>query len=240
MIQTTSANPVVALSQTLLYAARTGTHPAAAMAQLGQLTAGSLQRALADDAAKKAFWINLYNAITQVWLQEAPDRYRNRGRFFTARRIRLAGRRFSLDDIEHRILRRSRIKWSFGYLGRPFPARWEKALRVQSLDPRIHFALNCGAHSCPPIAFYTPEKLDAQLDTAAKAYLTGEARWDAPRNRLLLPAIMGWFRGDFNGRPGILLLAKKYGLIPEGARPRIGFKKYDWSLSLNYYKSETE
>ena len=34
--------------------------------------------------------------------------------------------------------------------------RLKVALKV--LDPRIHFALNCGAKSCPPIRVYTEEK----------------------------------------------------------------------------------
>ena len=31
---------------------------------------------------------------------------------------------------------------------------------LSELDPRIHFALNCGARSCPPIRVYTEEKYD--------------------------------------------------------------------------------
>ena len=37
---------------------------------------------------------------------------------------------------------------------------------VESVDPRIHFALVCGAKSCPPIKLYTPENLDEGLDAA--------------------------------------------------------------------------
>ena len=29
---------------------------------------------------------------------------------------------------------------------------------LSSLDPRIHFALNCGARSCPPICVYTEDR----------------------------------------------------------------------------------
>jgi thiol-disulfide isomerase/thioredoxin len=34
----------------------------------------------------------------------------------------------------------------------------------KKVDYRIHFALNCGAKSCPPIVYYSPEKLDQQLE----------------------------------------------------------------------------
>ena len=40
-------------------------------------------------------------------------------------------------------------------------------------DPRIHFALNCGAVSCPPIAVYEGESLDEQLDIATEGFLEG-------------------------------------------------------------------
>ena len=43
----------------------------------------------------------------------------------------------------------------------------EKDLRTQlilkNFDARIHFALNCGANSCPPIRIYEHEKLDQQV-----------------------------------------------------------------------------
>ncbi len=38
------------------------------------------------------------------------------------------------------------------------------AQAVQPMDKRIHFALVCGAKSCPPIRVYTPEELDEGLD----------------------------------------------------------------------------
>lgn len=49
---------------------------------------------------------------------------------------------------------------------------WRQA--VQPMDKRIHFALNCGARSCPPIRVYTPEELEEGLDAAAAAFCEGE------------------------------------------------------------------
>eukprot|EP00960_Hanusia_phi_P042458 755503-Hanusia_phi.AAC.7 len=43
-------------------------------------------------------------------------------------------------------------------------------VRVVTADPRIHFALNCGARGCPPIRFYRGEDLDAMLSTATRAF----------------------------------------------------------------------
>ena len=105
-----------------------------------------------------------------------------------------------MDDIEHGILRRSKVKWSFGYFNKLFPSAFEKKHRVDTLDYRIHFSLNCGATSCPPIAFYKPEQLDKQLEVATKVYLSGEAAYNEADNTVALPALMGWFRGVFGGK----------------------------------------
>ncbi|GMI39841.1 hypothetical protein TeGR_g12793 [Tetraparma gracilis] len=48
----------------------------------------------------------------------------------------------SLDDVEHGLLRSEP--------GRFPPGDAREGLRVQ-LDKRVHFALNCGASSCPPV-----------------------------------------------------------------------------------------
>jgi hypothetical protein len=50
------------------------------------------------------------------------------------------------------------------------------ACPLQPVDPRIHFALNCGAASCPPIRVYTPDKLEFGLEAAASAFCAGEGR----------------------------------------------------------------
>jgi Protein of unknown function, DUF547 len=44
---------------------------------------------------------------------------------------------------------------------------------VQPMDKRIHFALVCGAKSCPPIRVYMPDELDEGLDAAAAAFCEG-------------------------------------------------------------------
>ncbi len=56
----------------------------------------------------------------------------------------------SLDEIEHGILWRSKCKLSLGYFNKIFKSRFEKAFRVDKLDYRIHFALNCGAPEMNP------------------------------------------------------------------------------------------
>jgi thiol-disulfide isomerase/thioredoxin len=232
-----SDNPSVRLSQELLYAVRTGESIDRLTEQLAALDPDALASALRTDAQKKAFWINLYNGYTQAALQQNAGQYQQRSAFFGAKRVPVAGMLLSLDDIEHGILRRSRLKWSLGYLGNPFPPRWQRKFRVDSIDYRIHFALNCGARSCPPIAFYSDGILESQLELATKAYLTGEVEYNASENTVAVPRLMSWFRADFGGKKGVLNLLQQKGLLPPGARPRIEYKEYDWSLSLSNYTS---
>lgn len=230
-----SSNSIVAISQDYIYAAKTGDALAAFSEKLKTLSYDEVVNSLANDNEKKAFWINLYNGFTQYSLKTHPEQYRSRSTFFKAKNIEVANKEHSLDDIEHGILRHSKIKWSLGYLNKFFPSKKEKKLRVKKLDYRIHFALNCGAKSCPPIAFYNDEKLDAQLDLATKAYLSGEADYDSAKHTIYLPKLMSWFRADFGGKKGMIKILRQHKIIPANASPTIRFKPYDWTLTLNNY-----
>lgn len=44
----------------------------------------------------------------------------------------------------------------------------ERRYRLAECDPRVHFALSCGARSCPPIRAYQPRRIDEELDLAPK------------------------------------------------------------------------
>ncbi len=233
---TASNNTLIKLSQDFMYAAKTNEATANYINQLKDLKYEELLSGLKNDDDKKAFWINLYNAYTNASLHKNPDQYKDRKAFFKQKNIVIAGKIFSLDKIEHGILRRSKIKWSLGYFSKLFPKKTEKDLRVDVLDYRIHFALNCGAKSCPPIAFYNPENINTQLDIAATAYLTAEAEYDATTNVLKLPAILSWFRRDFGGKQKMIELLKSKQLLKADVNPAIKFKKYDWTLYLNNYK----
>ena len=226
------------ISQQLLLAAKTREPVDSFISILTRLPEKTLEEQLITDDQKKAFWINIYNAYTQIILSHNPGRYKDRSAFFSDRQIEIAGRKMSLDDIEHGILRHSKIKWSLGYFNKLFPSSFEKNSRVHKLDFRIHFALNCGATSCPPIAFYKPSQIDKQLDMATKAYLAGESEYRSVENKIYVPALLGWFRRDFGGKQKIRSLLKKLSVIPTGSNPAIRFKKYDWNLFIGNYTKD--
>lgn len=231
-----SSNPLVALTQNLMYAVKTGEESESFIQQLATLNYDDLLNKLSAEDEKKAFWTNTYNGYTQALLKKNAAAYKKRNQFFKSRQITIAGKKFSLDDIEHGILRRNKVKWSLGYFNKLFPRKINKELKVEQLDYRIHFALNCGAKSCPPLAFYSSEKLNKQLDVGTTVYLTGEAIYDNKKNTLLLPAIMGWFRRDFGGKKKMLALVQQQGIVPTEKTPKISFNKYDWSVDLNNFQ----
>jgi hypothetical protein len=196
-----------------------------------------LVKQLQTEAARKAFWINLYNAGVQWLLKRRPEYFQNRWKFFRKKRIVVARHILSLDDIEHGILRHSKIKWAMGYLDKLFPSQFEKECRVKRLDYRIHFTLNCGAKSCPPIAFYEPGSIENQLDTATQNFLQSEIEYDPVNNILHLPKLLQWYRADFGGKKGILKILRTYHLIPSDKKPKLKFKSYNWTLKLKNYTS---
>jgi Protein of unknown function, DUF547 len=228
----------IKLSQQLLYAVKTGAATNKLKTQLAQLTGETLLKELSNDASKKTFWLNIYNAFVQEALLQNPGQYKNRSAFYRKKFICIAGHHLSPDLAEHGILRRSRNKWSMGYAGKLFPSDFEKKHRVAIIDYRIHFALNCGAASCPPIAFYEPGSIDRQLHLATAAYLGSEAEYITAKNKVLLPSVMSWFRADFGGKAGIKKILVQHAVIPaDKARGlKFSFKKYNWSLALSSYK----
>ena len=113
---------------------------------LENITIERLTDELNTDDAKKCFWINIYNAYYQLL---ALKHNQTRGDIFKLKDIKIARNQFSLDDIEHGILRKYRWKFSLGYLPNIFVSVLIKKLAVNVVDYRIHFALNCGAVSCP-------------------------------------------------------------------------------------------
>lgn len=237
-IQPSAENKFTQASQQLLLKVKRRESADSIIQFLQQISPAELYQELNNDNKKKAFWLNIYNAFTQLSLSQNPDQYKKRAQFFGQKNIIIAGRRLSLDRIEHGLLRRSKIKWSMGYINRFFPSSFERKHRVDTVDYRIHFALNCGAKSCPPIAFYRAEQLDKQLDLATRVYLRNEAVYDTIKHQIALPAIMSWFSGDFGGKRKMKELLRKIGVIPHDADPSIKFKKYDWNLYLDNYKTD--
>lgn len=183
------------------------------------------------DNHKKTFWINIYNAYYQIL---AKDLKVNKKKIYQLKSIKFQDFVLSLDDIEHGILRKYRWKYSLGYLPDIFINSKIKKLAVAQIDYRIHFALNCGAVSCPPISFYTLEKIETQLDLATFNFLSTETNIDSTRREIETSKLLKWFMGDFQGKKGITyILENIFDRNLQGYS--LKFKVYDWTEDLGNF-----
>ncbi len=220
------------LSQQLLMAVKKGESYDAFISQLKNTSLDRIKHDLADDALKKAFWINIYNAFYQIIRQDGGQTPKSR--IYNDRIIIIGGTNFSLDDIEHGILRRYRHKKALGYLPDFFVNGLIKELAVNKIDYRIHFALNCGAESCPPIRFYTPHDLNNQLEVSTISFLDEETDLDDLEKRIRVSRLFLWFLGDFGGKKGIRKILREKIKVNK-PRYKLKFKSYSWEDKLNYF-----
>lgn len=193
---------------------------------IAQLAARTPSRMPRNDAF--AFWCNLYNAIT---LKVVLDRYpvasirdiKSEGLFdpkaytgpWRTKRVTIEGHSYSLDDIEHEVL------------------------RPRFRDPRVHYAVNCAAYGCPNLQAkaWSAPTLDADLDVAAREFINHpRAVAVLPNNGLRVSSIYTWFRADFGSNDAAILahLRKHAGARLAAAlasRPVIAEDGYDWALN---------
>ncbi len=172
-----------------------------------------------DRSGQKAYWINLYNALTvKVVLDHYPvksirDIKISPGVFSSgpwgAKLLVIQGQKVSLDDIEHRILR----------------PLWK--------DNRVHYAVNCASLGCPNLQpeAYTPENTEPLLEKGAREYVNHPRGVRFTGDRLHLSSIYEWFQGDFGGSEEAVLLN-----LGKSAGPEIAgrLKRFHGKISYDY------
>jgi hypothetical protein len=187
-------------------------------------------------AARLAFWINVYNALAihaaiALGLRRSVWEVLN---FFGRLAYRIGGATFTLDEIEHGVLRgnRPRVIPPWRAFGRRDPRR---SLAFDGPDPRIHFALTCGARSCPPVGVYHASGIDAQLDAATRGFVNDEVTVDE-RGRIVCSKIFKWYAADFEPE-GVRAFLLRYvdqgparNALVAGAVPCRRFTPYSWAL----------
>jgi len=168
-----------------------------------------------------AFYINAYNSWTiKLILSGYPDvkSIKGLGSLFKSpwkkKICRIDDKIITLDDIEHNILR-PRFK-----------------------DPRVHFAINCAAKSCPPLRSepYRKGELDQQLDEMTRAFINDLENNRLEDHTLYVSSIFKWFKEDFN--KDIISFFLKYAkgdlkgqLETKRGKIKLKYLDYDWSLN---------
>jgi hypothetical protein len=192
--------------------------------QLGRVNVAAL-----TPKQQLAHWINVYNVNVVATIVESypVDSIRDistdpiiRLNVFKKERVPVGNAKLSLDDIEH------------------------KKIREAFKDPRIHFAINCAAKSCPPIRpeAFVGERVDAQLDEQAQLFLNGRhgARFQRDGDELTITVtkIIDWFGDDFDqwagGKAKFIrkyVPADKQRMIDQAKDIDIEYDDYDWALN---------
>lgn len=162
---------------------------------------------------KLAYWINAYNAYTILLIiKNYPIKsIKDIKSPWDKKFINIEGKKYSLNDIEHKILRK---KFN---------------------EPRIHFAIVCASYSCPKLLnkAFEAKKINEQLNAQTRDFLSDETKNVLTPNKVYLSQIFNWFKGDFTKNQSLITFINKYSMkkfiINEKAK--ITYKKYDWSLN---------
>ena len=187
---------------------------------LAELSRGDLT-AQTSQEAKLAFWINAYNAVTvRGILREYPTTsIRNHTAKLWGYNIwedlllPVGGRRFSLEQIEHEVLRKMD-------------------------EPRIHFAIVCASVGCPRLLnrAYTPADVDEQLEMNAQDFFARPQNFRMDGDTVYLSSILDWFGEDFGDSTG-QVLGRIRQWVPEAdrdalsGRVNVKYLDYDWDLN---------
>jgi hypothetical protein len=173
------------------------------------------------DEERKAFFLNVYNSLVIHALVEEmitdQDSLYKRIRMYAVAAYQIGSNIYCLNDIEHGILRGNRAPPT-PFSSRPFSSNDPRLQFIVEFDPRIHFALNCGARSCPNIKVYVDTKLNRQLQTATQCYLFS-VLIDVSKKIVTLSMLFKWYREDFGQNDTDLLRWIEHHAGDEIARP---------------------
>ena len=171
---------------------------------------------------KLAFWINVYNVGAVKMVLDHPgigslNEVGNKpGSVWKMDALVVGGKSYSLDAIEHQILRKLK-------------------------EPRIHFAVVCASVSCPDIRAeaYHKDGLDRQLNDQVGRFLANSRKGlhiDTAGKRLVVTKLFEWFGGDFGGPEGLKKFIARHlpknTLAPAGwPEFTVGYFDYSWKLN---------
>ena len=158
---------------------------------------------------KLAYWINAYNSIAvKMIIDNYPVKDINElhdpwnQKFF-----RIKDKRYSLDDIEHTILRKFN-------------------------EPRIHFLINCASFSSPKLMnrAYTAENINMALEKCTKEFINDPTRNIITPSKVQISQIFEWYKDDFN-RGDVVSFINKYSDVKISEIPKDGYITYNWDLN---------
>ncbi|KAA8498059.1 Vacuolar membrane-associated protein IML1 [Porphyridium purpureum] len=160
-----------------------------------------------DHEEKLAFFVNVYNALCLHChlVLGTPTNFFRRWLFFRSMCYRISGLDFSLDDIEHGVLRGNKCSPSIRIMQQLRPGDPKCQYVLTQRDGRIHFVISAGTASDPPIRILDADNVEEELHFSTDEFLNNTVRIDASRRTVTIPRIFSWYADDFP-RPEIELL----------------------------------
>ena len=166
--------------------------------------------------ARLAHMINAYNALSMynVIASNIPRSHDGlaKVKFFVLREFSIGGTAMSLYAFENDIIRKLN-------------------------DPRVHFALNCMAVSCPvlPRVPFTAANLNGELDRETRQFFSRpqNLRIDAATRTVYFNEILKFYSEDFTPAhaPNLIAYAQQYVQQAIATDYAVAFTPYDWTIA---------
>ncbi len=161
-----------------------------------------------SQAERLAYWVNLYNAaVMKMIIDHYPVTSINDIENPWKRKVvTVNGTSYSLDDIEHTILRKMN-------------------------EPRVHFVLNCAAKSSPKLwnRAYTGANIYKELEAQTKLYINDSRKNILSKQEIQVSQVFEWYKKDFNNG-NIVEFIKKYTDKSIPKNTKVSYLPYNWEL----------
>lgn len=187
-----------------------------------------------------AFWINAYNATVVLAARAcAPgEPVTSIAGLFDRQRLTVCGHGYSLDDIEHGLLRGNAPKYGrwHGPFGRDDP---RLVFTPRLYDERVHFALFSACRSSHALHVFGAQTVADELEAAVRDCIRRDVRVAEDGTWIEVPRLFKWYPADFGGEPGVMdfVLARiDNEAVVDRVDARRGdvkllYKAFDWTLN---------
>jgi len=185
---------------------------------------------------KFLFWVNLYNVLAlHGGIHMGP--ILNWKTFFTEIKYNIQGQEYSLNDIEHGMLRANSVDPS-SWLGKSQFEETDTRLLygLEHPDPHIHFFLTCNTVDSPPLVVLTLPNFYEEMRLASRNFC--ETNILINEHQIMLPKVFYWYRNDFGKSDmEILVFLMQYVTSQLSVLNRLlqksiifKYKGYDWGF----------
>ncbi len=160
-----------------------------------------------------AYWINLYNAFTiyNILLESPVNSILDidNGAIWTQRKAVVGDTAYTLDQIE-----KERLIAAFN-------------------EPRVHFAVNCAAASCPPLLnkAWTETTVQQYYTTATSNFINDTTYNYVSMDSLAVSKVFDWYAQDFGGAGNIVDYFQQYADSTISDSAVVVYRVYDWNLN---------